>query len=183
MTKGRSYPVHFTSLSAGRARKVAAGTFDINLPLTGTTGVECRTGDANGNHTIVFTFSNPLTSVGGAAVTADTGSVSSGAIGSDAHQYVVNLTGVTDGQNVTITITNLTDSLGNTGSSAGVAAGFLIGDANGDRVDNSGDAIFTRNRSGQNTDAPNCRADFNLDGAVNSGDAITVRSRSGNSLP
>ena len=35
-----------------------AGTFDINLPLTGTAGIECRSGGASGDHQVVFSFSN-----------------------------------------------------------------------------------------------------------------------------
>jgi hypothetical protein len=59
----------------------------------------------------------------------------------------------------------------------------LLGDTNGDRVVNSGDALQTRGRSGQATDATNFRSDVNTDGFVNSGDALFVRTRSGNSLP
>ena len=57
------------------------------------------------------------------------------------------------------------------------------GDTNGDGVVNTGDALQTRNRSGQTTDATNFRSDVNVDGLVNSGDSIIVRSRSGTSLP
>jgi hypothetical protein len=45
------------------SRKVhgTAGTFDINLPLNGTPGVECRTGGANAEHQIVLTFPKQVT--------------------------------------------------------------------------------------------------------------------------
>ena len=48
---------------------------------------------------------------------------------------------------------------------------------------NAGDALQTRNRSGQATDATNFRSDVNVDAFVNSGDTTIVRSRSGNFLP
>ena len=48
---------------------------------------------------------------------------------------------------------------------------------------NSGDAIQTRNRSGQLTDANNFRSDVNTDGTVNSGDSFIVRSKSGTFVP
>ncbi len=59
----------------------------------------------------------------------------------------------------------------------------LVGDTNGDRIVNSGDALQTRNRSGQATDTTNFRSDVNTDGFVNSGDSTVVRSRSGTFLP
>jgi hypothetical protein len=42
---------------------------DIDLPLAATPAIECRTGGANGDHTLVFTFLKTLTSVGSASVT------------------------------------------------------------------------------------------------------------------
>jgi hypothetical protein len=64
-----------------------------------------------------------------------------------------------------------------------VQASILAGDTNGDRVVNSGDALQTRNRSGQAVDATNFRSDVNADGFVNSGDTVIVRARSGGFLP
>jgi hypothetical protein len=93
----------------------------------------------------------------------------------------VNLTGVTDAQTITITLTNVNDGT-NTGD-VSVPMGVLRGDTNGDRFVNSGDALQTRNRSGQATDATNFRSDVNADGSVNSGDTLLVRANAGASLP
>src|SRR5207249_2932734 len=41
-----------------------AGNMDIDMPLTGTTGVECRSGGATNDFTIVATFSNNVTVTG-----------------------------------------------------------------------------------------------------------------------
>src|SRR5207253_3520651 len=38
-----------------------AGTFDINLPVTGTPGIECRSGSVPGSHQVVITFATPVT--------------------------------------------------------------------------------------------------------------------------
>ena len=59
----------------------------------------------------------------------------------------------------------------------------LLGDTNGDGVVNAGDALETRNRSGQITNATNFYSDVTIDGVINSGDATIVRSRSWNFLP
>lgn len=58
----------FPKLTAALSRKThsATGIFDINLPLTGNPGMECRS--SGGNHTLVFTFNNDVIS-GSASVT------------------------------------------------------------------------------------------------------------------
>ncbi|MDQ6624227.1 MAG: hypothetical protein M3Y86_12195 [Verrucomicrobiota bacterium] len=57
------------------------------------------------------------------------------------------------------------------GQTAGVSRSdrFLIGDTNSDAATNSGDALQTRNRSGQPVVASNYRSDVNADGQINSG--------------
>ena len=76
------------------------------MPLTGTTGVECRNG--GGNYTLVVTFSNTMVS-GNASVTAGAGSVA-GSPTFSGHTMTINLTGVTDAQTLTVSLTNLTDA-------------------------------------------------------------------------
>ncbi len=173
-----------TALSAASAvsRKThgSAGDFDIPLPLSGTSGVECRTGGANGDHTIIVTFSNPIES-GNASVTSGTGSVV-GAPAINGSTMTINLTGVADAQTTTVTLTGVSDQFGQTLPDTPLSVGFLVGDTNGDSFVNSGDAAQTRGRSGQVTDATNFRSDVNVDGTVNAGDASIVRSHSGNSL-
>ncbi|MDQ6764511.1 MAG: DUF4350 domain-containing protein [Verrucomicrobiota bacterium] len=159
------------------------GDFAIPLPLSGIPGVECRTGGGTNAHTVVFTFANTLTSVAGAAVTTGSGTVSSRAIGADAHQYIVNLTGVVDAQTITLSLSNVTDSAGNNSPTVLVSMGLLLGDTTGDRFVNGGDSLQTRNRAGQAVDATNFRSDVNVDGFVNSGDSFIVRARSGSFLP
>ena len=156
-----------------------AGNFDIDMPLTGTAGVECRNG--GGNYTLVVTFSNTMVS-GDASVTAGAGSVA-GSPTFSGHTMTINLTGVTDAQTLTVSLTNLTDAFSQVLPSVALGASFLVGDTNGDRIVNAGDALQTRNRSGQTTDATNFRSDVNEDGFINSGDQIVVRSRSGTALP
>src|SRR5207244_3562267 len=41
-----------------------AGTFDVDLPLTGTPGVECRSGGATNDFTMVVTFVGNVTVTG-----------------------------------------------------------------------------------------------------------------------
>src|SRR3984893_9797183 len=67
-------PVQLTD-AVSRKTHGAAGTFDVELPLSGSVGIECRSGGAGGNHTFVFTFTNNVVS-GNAAVTSGVGTVS-----------------------------------------------------------------------------------------------------------
>jgi hypothetical protein len=153
--------------------------FDINLPLTGNVGIECRSGGASNDYQVLLTFAAAVT-FNSASITSGTGSVSS-ASGSGTTTVTVNLTGVTNTQRITITLVGLSNASG-TGD-LGVPMGVLLGDTNGDGFVNAGDSIQTRNRSGQAADAANFRSDVNADGFVNSGDATAVRSRSGTLLP
>jgi len=173
-------------LNAVVSQKVhgSAGQFDIDLPLTGNPGIECRSGGATSDYQMVFTFANTLTSVGGASVSTGTGTVNSSAIdSSDAHQYVVNLTGVTNAQVITVSLTNVSDSIGNFSSAVPASMGVLLGDTSGDGVVNSADITQTRRQSGNVADSSNFREDVTLDGVINSADITLVRRQSGTALP
>ena len=157
------------------------GTFGVNLPLTDTVGIESRRGAGSGearNYTIVLTFNRPVN--GGSASMLGVGNV--GSVSFNGADMIVSLIGVTDAQVVTLTASNVTTQDGGILNADSVQIGFLIGDVNGSGSVNVGDALLTRNRSGQTVDANNFRTDVNPDGVINTGDALIVRSRSGNSL-
>jgi hypothetical protein len=160
-----------------------AGEFDIGLPLSGNPGIECRTGGPSGNHTLVFTFANPLTAVGGASVTSGTGSVSSSAIGTNTHEYVVNLAGVANAQRITVTLTGVSDTAGNTTPALGVTMGVLLGDTTANGAVNSSDISQTQSQSGMALSNSNFREDVTANGAINSSDISTVQGQSGTALP
>ena len=82
----------------------------------------------------------------------------------------------------TITLGLADVSNGTETANVALPIGFLFGDATTDGTVNSGDAIVTRNRSGQTADANNFRSDVNCDGTIHSGDALVARARSGTTL-
>jgi hypothetical protein len=168
---------------ASRKTHGNAGTFDINLPLTGSPGIECRSGAANGDHTIVFTFANILTNVADANVTSGTGTVSGKGVGADPRQYIVNLTGVTNAETITVSLTNVYDNAGNSSSVISVPMGVLAGDTNADGIVNSADIGQTKSQSGNGVTSSNFREDVNTDGFINSADIGLVKSKSGTGLP
>jgi hypothetical protein len=173
-------------LNAVVSRKVhgSAGTFDVDLPLTGPHGIECRSGGNNGNHTLVFTFANTLTGVGGASVTSGTGTVGSRNIDSnDAHNYIVNVTGVTNAQVITVSLTNVTDSTGNFSSAVSTSMGVLLGDVNASGRVDSTDVFQVRQQTLQNANSSNFRMDVDVSGRIDSTDVFIVRQQTLTGLP
>jgi hypothetical protein len=160
-----------------------AGAFAINLPTSGNLGIECRSGGANNDHTLVFTFVNTLTGVSGASVTAGTGSIVSLGIGADAHQYVVNLTGVTNAQMIRVSLDNVTDSAGGNSSAVDAWMGVLLGDTTGNGSVNGSDVSQTRLQSGQALSGSNFRSDVTVNGLINGSDISSVKLKSGTALP
>jgi hypothetical protein len=167
-------------VTSAASRKVhgIAGTFDIPLPLTGNVGIECRSGGATNDYQMIINFANSVT-VGSASVTSGTGSLSSFTVSGS--QVTVNLTGITNAQQITVTLFNVNDGthMGN----ASVSMGVLIGDSSGNGTVNAADVAQTKGRLGQTVDATNFRSDVNANGAINSGDVAIVKANLGNGLP
>jgi hypothetical protein len=159
-----------------------AGTFDIDL--TSGHGIECRSGGTNGDYTLVFTFINPLTTVGGASVTTGTGSVSIGNIdGKDAHNYIVNLTGVTNAQYITVSLSNVTDSARNFSIAVPISMGVLVGDVNASGHVDAGDIGAIQQVNSQTANSTNFRADVNASGHIDAGDIGITQSHNSTGLP
>jgi hypothetical protein len=175
-------PVQLSSV-VSRKTHGSAGTFDINLPLTGSPGIECRKDAFGGNHELVFAFTSPLTSVGGASVTSGSGSVSSSAIGSDPHQYIVDLTGVSNAQFITVSLTNVGDSAGNFSSAISATMGVLLGDVNASGLVDGNDVSAVQADTRQTANSTNFRLDVNTSGLIDGNDVSLVQSSTRTSLP
>ena len=166
----------------------AAGTFDIDLPLTGNPGIECRVGQgANSkDHQVVVTFPVAVT-VGGDTVssndhmaTADAPIVSnpgptSGTV------VTVDLHNVTNQQTITITLARVSDGT-HTGD-VSVSMGVLLGDVDATKLVDSGDVFLVRQQTGQTVNPSNFREDVNASGLIDSGDVFQTRQQTGTSLP
>ena len=172
--------------SVAAASRKTHGSFvgEIDQPLTGTRGVECRSGGASNAHQVILKFGIPvtLTSASVTAAPGQTAEIAGSPISSaDGKQVTLNLNNVSNAQTLTLKLLGVSD--GTATNDVSVAIGVLFADSNGDGFVNSGDAQQTRNRSGQTANATNFRSDYNLDGTINSGDATVVRSRSGQFIP
>ncbi len=168
-------------LATAFSRKIHGGltAFDINLPLTGEPGVECRR--SGGNHTLVFLFNNDVVS-GNAGVTSGIGTVS-GSPTFTRNSATVTLSGVTDVQKITVTLSDVTDSFGQILPDTSVSMNLLAGDTNGNKTVNGTDVSQTKAQSGQPVTAANFRQDVTPNGSINTSDIGLVKSRSGQSVP
>jgi hypothetical protein len=161
----------------------SAGTFDIALPLTGNPGIECRTGGAIGDHTLVFTFVNPISSVAGASVTNGTGMVNSSDINpANSHEYIVNLTGVANAQKLTVTLTSISDTAGNSSPTLAVTMGVLLGDVDASRLVDGNDVSAVQNHTRQSVNNTNYRYDINASGLIDGNDVSITQGQTRTSL-
>jgi hypothetical protein len=173
------------------SRKVhgAAGTFDVNLPLTGAAGIECRAGGATNDYSLVVTFANPvtLTSTPQADVTTGVGTIGSGGISNDGIVTIdgatvtVPLTNVADAQTIAVTLFAVNDGahIGN----VVIPMSFLIGDVNGNGTVNASDVTDAKAHLGQQVTAANFRGDINANGGINAVDVAIIKGDLGTGLP
>jgi hypothetical protein len=167
-------PVQLVSV-VSRMTHGSAGTFDINLPLTGTRGVECRSGGANGNYQVVFAFVNNVTSCG----SVSTGLLSSGP---SSNQCTVDLTGVANQQYVTVTLNNVLDAQNNTGNVSGTM-GVLLGDVNGNGVVSNTDVASVKAQVAASISVSNFRNDVTINGVISNTDVSVTKAQVGTQLP
>ena len=152
----------------------AAGTFDVSMPLTGTSGVEDRSAST---YNAVFTFDAAVTS-GQVSVVSGTATV--GTISFSGNGMTAQLTGVTSAEVVTLRVQNINgDGL----QHGDVPFGFLVGDADANRVVNNPDVTLTRGQVGLPVTASNFREDVNGDGRIRSADVQLVKTNVGHSIP
>jgi hypothetical protein len=178
-------PIPAGQLTSVVSRKThgAAGTFDIDMPIVGTRGIESRSGGATGEYTLVFTFSNPVVSVASATVTSGSGTVSSSAPGANTREYIVNLTNVANAQNLQVSLNGVVDTTGAAAAPVSVTMGVLVGDATGNGQVNTSDIAQVKMRSGSAPTAATFRADVTPNGLINSSDLGVVKASSGTSVP
>ncbi len=155
----------------------SAGTFDIALPTSGTTGaIEPR----GGTHQLVYSFLSTVTAPGTVTVTPSGSGTT--AIGSDNKSVVVTLSGIPNASHVVVTLNGVTTG-GSTLSGLAAHMDVLLGDTTIDGTVNSADVSQTKSRSGTVVGSGNFRSDVTVDGSLNSADVSLVKSKSGTALP
>jgi hypothetical protein len=160
--------------AASRLTHRAAGTFDVNMPLTGVSGVECRSATT---YNAVFTFDAPVTS-GEVTVTGGTATV--GAITFNGNSMTAQLTGVTTAEVVTLHTQNIN---GDGQAHGDVLFGFLVGDSDANRVVGKPDQTLVQGQLNQPVTSANFREDLTADGRIRNSDANLVKVNKNHSIP
>ena len=155
----------------------AAGTFDLPLSLAPTNPTtEPRQGSTA---TIVLTFDAAVIS---ANVAVTEGTATAGAPTFSGIDVIVPLTGVTDQQYVTISLTNIASAFV-TGGSASMRIGFLVGDVNGSRVVLVSDLGQVNAQLSQPVTAANYLKDVNVSGTLSVADKGITNANLTRALP
>jgi hypothetical protein len=155
----------------------AAGTFDVTLPLSGAAGIECRSGGTpTGNHTIVVSFTTPISAVASATCAGNPATTSI-----SGNQVTVNCTGVPNAQTIAINLVGVSD--GTTTINATVPMGVLLGDVNGSARVDAADVSSVRQQTLQTITTSNFRNDINASGRIDAADVSIARQQTLTSLP
>jgi hypothetical protein len=156
------------------------GAFDINLPLTGNAGIECRSGGANRDYEVVFNFPTAVTLIG-ASVTPEPGRsatvVGAPSVSADGKAVSVNLTAVSDMQTITVALLGVND--GTRTNDVSVAMKLLMGDTNANGVVNASDVSQSKAQVGHTVMNANFRIDATANGTITASDVAMIKSRSG----
>ncbi len=174
-----SSPV-FVSAKSRRVHGLA-GTFDVLLnAVAASPTTEPRSGGAGGNHTIVFTFDKPVAG-GVAGVTA--GTATAGTPTFDGNEMIVPLTGVSNQQYVTVSVSDVIAADGGMGGSGSVRVGFLLGDVSQNRVVTVSDLGLVNAQIAQLVSPANFLKDVNASGALTVADKGIANTQITKALP
>jgi hypothetical protein len=169
--------------AASRKAQGTVGTFDLPLSLVIPPAVnhnpttEPRQGPTQ---TIVITFDKPIAS---ATVTVTEGTAIAGAPTFSGNDVIVVLTGVTDRQYVTVSLTNVASTDGGTGGSGSVRIGFLAGDVSQNRTVTLSDLLTVSAQLAKLATGTNYLTDVNANGSVSLADLLAVSVNLAKALP
>ena len=160
--------------AASRLTHGTAGTFDVNMPLTGTSGVEDRSAST---YNAVFTFNATVTS---GEVSLVSGTATVGSISFNGNSMTAQLTGVTAAETVVLRVQNIN---GDGMPHGDVSFGFLTGDADADRTVARADKTAVQDQLRQPVRSDNFRDDLNANGRITNADVQIVKANQGHVLP
>lgn len=179
-----SFDARALALTAVTSRKIHNGValdraIDTTQAFGGLVTVEPRTIGAG--HTIVFQFDASITAAGTPAARdgfGPVGTVSAAITGATSNEVSVTLTGIPDNKRVAISLTGVNGIL----DVPPVAMGFLEGDVDNNRSNNSSDVSQVKARSGQTSNGASFQFDIDATGTINSSDISRAKARSGLTL-
>jgi RHS repeat-associated protein len=144
----------------------SAGTFDVNLPLSGAPGIEMRAG--YGTYTLELTFDRGVSS-GTATIASGVGTVGTPIFSENT--ATVQLSGVTDRQTITVELDNVSGGRGSTPTQkVFVAMSVLSGDVNQNGAVTIEDINLVNGNAGAPVTASTFKYDVTFNGTINSSD-------------
>ena len=163
-----------------------AGSFGVSLPLSGTLGIECRSGGGTSDYTVVVTFLANVSVNGNpqAAVTSGIGTIGSGGVSNGGSVTVadnvvaVPLTNVANVQTINVTLYGVNGS-----TNVMIPMSILIGDTNASGTVNATDVALTKSQVGNAVSGSNFREDVNANGTISATDVAQVKAEVGMALP
>lgn len=165
-----------------------AGNRDIALPLTGTPGVECRSGGTTNDYMLVATWGNSINVTGNpqAQVTLGSGTIGTGGVSNggmvtvSGNSVTVPLTNVANAQTINVTLFGVMNGPGS--SNVVIPMSRLLGDTGGNGSVTSADVSQTKLQVGQPV-GTNFRTDVLANGVINATDVSAVKLQTGTGLP
>jgi subtilisin-like proprotein convertase family protein len=169
------------------------GSFPVDLPLVGTTGIECRTTGGTNDYQMVITFAaggysvtgGPQAQVISGSATVGTGGVANGgavSFNGPGQVCTVPLTNVTNGQTINVRLNNVSDGT-NVGNIV-IPMSILIGDVNASASVTGVDVNLCKTQVGVPTiTSSNFRTDVNATGSVTGPDVNAIKAQVGTFLP
>ncbi|HZK82514.1 MAG TPA: hypothetical protein VFC46_15635, partial [Humisphaera sp.] len=150
-----------------------AGSFDVQLPLSGGSGIECR--NVGAGMSIVMTFDQTVT--GGTASVSAGATYAPGTAVISGSTITVPLSGVGDAQTFTVTVTNVKNAGNETLAAAAVPIRTLFGNAKGSGAVTGSDVNTVRAAvaAGAAINGATFRCDFNKTGVLTGSDVNIVR--------
>ncbi|MEZ0266888.1 MAG: DUF1800 family protein [Phycisphaerae bacterium] len=164
--------------SAATRRAHAGVPYDIGLPLTGTSGIECR--DTAAGVTLVLNFDQAV-SAGTATVTA--GGATAGAVSFSSGSMLIPLTNVASPSTITVAYNNVTAPGNATAASGSFTFRVLYGDVNGNGTITVSDVNMIKYYTGQPVDGFTYRCDINANGGITVSDVNVCKFYVGTSVP
>ncbi len=127
-----------------------------------------RSGGANDAYTLVFIFDRP---------------VATASFGTNANEVRVELTGVTNAQHLTVTLSGVQDTNGGTFAAVPARMDVLAGDVNATGLVDGNDVSGVQGQTRNSVDGTNFKFDVDLSGLIDGNDVSLTQSQTRNSLP
>ncbi len=162
--------------AVSRKTHTGVGDFDVDLPLTGPPGIECRTGPVAGQHLIVLTFPVPVNvtiataTCGGQAATAS----------ANGSEVSIHCTGIANAQTISINLNGVSD--GTRTANITVPMGVLLGDVDATTVVDGNDVSSVQAHTRAPVDLTTYRYDVNTTGLIDGNDVTVTQGQTRTSL-